>query len=52
MKLNFIFQCCPIQYIRVAISPKANEIDLPDILEIVHYATLENAMILRVLGDF
>ena len=52
MKLNSIFQVCQIQYIRVAISQKANEIDLPDIPENLDQVTIENAMILLVLGDF
>ena len=50
--MNFNFQGCQIQYIRVAISQKANKIDLPDIPENLDYVTIENAMILLVLGDF
>ena len=52
MNFYFNFQGCQIQYIRVAISQKANNIDLPDIPENLHYVTIVNAMILLVLGDF
>ena len=52
MNFNFNFQGCQIKYIRVAVSQKANKIELPDIPENHDYLIIENVMILLVLGDF
>ena len=39
-------------HVRVAISQKANKIDLPDTIKVIDYMIINNAMILLVLGDF
>ena len=39
-------------HVRVAISQKANEIDLPDTIKVIDYMIINNAMVLLVLGDF
>ena len=52
VNLQFDFQGCQKLQVRVAISQKANEIDLPDTIKVIDYMIINNAMILLVLGDF
>ena len=51
VNLQFDFQGCQKLHIRVAISQKANEIDLPDTTKIVTKLLINAATVLLLLGD-
>ena len=51
VNLQFDFQGCQKLHVRVAISQKANEIDLPDTTKIVTKLLINAATVLLLLGD-